>query len=821
MFKTYIITAIRFFANKWVVTLINIMGLAIGITCALLIFLFIQYELSVDQFHNKIDKLYRLLIVGESRDIDHVLEYRSDIIQERVRFLHKYPEITNFIRLLPWQGIIEHKKRWIRESRFWFADPHIFDMLTLPLKRGNPKTVLQVPNSVVITPAMADKYFGKEDPIGKTLTMHMSLYPALYTFTVTGILESLPKASSIKIDFLAYIPFEKLTQDRREIAGDTRQYVEVLTLVELVDPAVYQSLQEKVSDFYCHDVDKSMSLENIKYQLEPFKNAYLKSKATFWVSDFIPYFEDALMRKSDKRLFITLAVLGGIILVVSCINIINLATSQATLRAKEIGTRKVVGELRRQLIIQFITEIVLMSYLALLLALVLTELLLPSFNTLIKRELSINYINNGVFLLGVVGIATLFGILSGIYPTFVLSSLKPVAALKSLRLQSSTLIRKGQVITQIGMCVTFIIFSLVMLDEMNVLKVKDIGFNSENLIFFRVDDKDLAKRYPAFKKEILRIPGVTNMTASNFVPWKYGFMLTYAFYDDDARVRAQTMFADSSFIETYQIPVVDGEGFSTKRAEMPGYVIINEAARKVLQSTGTDPLFKVIDIPVSNTFWQHQILGIIQDYYYFYPSKRIKPLAILPSYHVRFVRNFVTIRLADGNHTDILAKIAKTVKRFFPKSPFEYKYVAKEMEKMHAQKLGYHWMALIFITGFALFIAAGGLFGFATYEYERCAKEIGIRKALGAKPIQIAMHFVLRFCKLTLIANVIAWPICYFIIQRILRTIDYPHPIQISLTYFLLAGLLTLVLTIVTVWYPTYRAALVDAAKALRYELKD
>jgi putative ABC transport system permease protein len=821
MFKTYFMTVIRFFAKNKVVTLINIMGLAMGITCALLVFLFIQYELSVDQFHNKIDKLYRLLIVGESRDIDHVLEYRSDIIQERVRFLQKYPEITNVVRLLPWHGKIEHKKRWIRESRFWFADPHIFDMLTLPLKRGNPKTVLQIPNSVVITPAVAAKYFGEEDPIGKTLKLHMSLFPALYTFTVTGILESLPKASSIKIDFLAYIPFEKLTQDRREITGDTRQYVEVLTLVELVDQTAYQSLQEKVSDFYCHDVDKSMSLENMKYQLEPFKNAYLKSKATFWVSDFIPYFEDALVRKSDKRFLITLTVLGVIILVFSCINIINLAIAQANLRAKEIGTAKVVGAQRRQLIIQFITETVLMSYLALLLALILTELLLPSFNTLIKRELSFNYINNGVFLLGMVGIATFSGILSGIYPAFVLSSLKPATELKSLRLQSSTLLRKGLVITQIGMCVTFILFSLVMLDEMNVLKVKNVGFNSQNLIFFQVDDKDLVERYPAFKKEILRISGVTHMTASNFVPWKYGFTPSYAFYDDDTRVRAQTIFADSSFIETYQIPVVDGEGFSTKRAEMPGYVIINETARKVLQSTGTDSLFKVIDIPVGNALWQHHVLGIMQDFYYFYPSKRIKALAILPSYHVRFVRNFVTIRLAEGNHTDILAKIEKTVKRFFPRALFDYKYIAKEMEKMHTQKLGYRWIALVFITGFSLFIAAGGLFGFATYESERCTKEIGIRKALGAKPMQIAMHFILRFVKLTLIANVIAWPICYFIIQGILRVIDYPHPIQISLTYFLLAGLLTLVLTIVTVWVQTYRAALVDPVKALQYEQKE
>jgi putative ABC transport system permease protein len=793
------------------------MGLAIGITCALLVFLFVQYELSVDQFHRNIDRLYLLTIVGESRDVDRAQEYRRDIVESLApQLLHQYSEITNVVRLVDWQVKIDCENRQIRENRFWFADPHIFDMLTLPLKRGNPETALQAPNSVVITPAMAAKFFGEDDPIGKTFKIVMYWFPISYTFTVSGIIEPLPKASSIKIDFLAHVPFERIGQDVKRFAPYSQTYV--ATLVELADPSAYQSLQGKLSKHHVFDDYKSRNLVDMQYQLEPFKDAYLKSKATLYESNSAPHFEDEVYRSSDIRLLITLTVLGGIILVVSCINIINLATAQATLRAKEIGVRKVVGAQQRQLIIQFITETVLMSYLALLLALVLTELLLPSFNTLIKRELSVNYINNWAFLLGMVGIATLSGILSGIYPAFVLSSLKPAAALKSLRLQSSILLRKGLMILQISVCVTVFLFSLVMLDEMNALKVKDVGFNSQNLIFFQVDDKDLAKRYQAFKKEILHIPGVTHMTASNFVPWKYGFMLSFAFYNKDTAVRAKTLSVDTSFIETYQIPIVDGEGFRTELVENEGRVIINETARKVLQSSGTDPLLRSIGIPRGTSFWRHRVQGIMQDFYCFYPTKRVKPLAILPSRYLRMGREYMTIRLVEDNHSEILNKIEKTVKRFFPKSPFEYKYVAKEMEKMHAQKMGYRWLVLVFTTGFALFIAAVGLFGFATYESERCTKEIGIRKALGAKPIQIAMHFILRFAKLTLIANVIAWPICYFIIQRILRVIDYPHPIQISLAYFLLAGLLTLVLTIVTVWVQTYRAALVDPVKALRYE---
>lgn len=816
MFKNYFVTALRSFAKNKLVTFINITGLAIGLACVLLVFLFVQYEFSVDKFIEKIDRLYLVTIVGENRDVSHTMEHRSDIVETLApQLVQDYPEITNVVRLMPWQGKVDFKKRGIRENRFWFTDPHIFSMLTLPLKRGNPMTVLQAPNSVVITPAMAVKYFGDEDPVGKTIKILMSLWPVSYTLTITGIIEPLPKTSSFKIDFLAHVPFDRISMDRKKRSSDRFMNAWSLTLVELPDAVSTKLLQEKLSKHECFDREKEFNLRNLKYRLEPFRDAYLKSNATFFESDADPHQQDEAMRTSDIRLMVFLTVLGCIILVVSCINIINLATARSTLRAREIGVRKVVGAQQRQLIFQFITETILLSYMALGFALLLTELLLPSFNTLIKRELSVNYTTNWVFLLGMIGIATLTGIVSGIYPAFVLSAFKPITALKSVRLQSSTLVRKSLMILQIGLCVGVFLFALVMLDEIKALKIKDCGFNSRDLIFFQIDDKELVKRYPAFKREILRIPGVANITASSFVPWQYGIIPAVSWYNENIAARTRLIPADTSFMETYQISIVEGEGFRTNRLRMDGYTIINETARKVLQSNGTDPLSKNI---CSSFGWCNRVRGVMKDFNFFYPAKRIRPLAIVSSRYVLYFQNQVTIRMAAGNHIPILAKIETAVKRFFPQAPFEYQYVAKEMEKMHKQKMGYRWMALLFVTGFALFIAAVGLFGFATYETERCTKEIGIRKSLGAKPMQIVLYFILRFFRLTLIANVIAWPICYFIIHRILKIIDYPHPIQINFTHFLWAGLLTLVLTIVTVWAQTYRAALVDPVKALRYE---
>ena len=818
MFKTYLITSLRALAKNKLISIINIMGLSVGLSCALLVFLFVQYEVDVDQFHQKIDSIYRLIVVGESKDIGQALEYRSDIdYRAAPRLLQAYPEITNVACLMPQWGKIDYQNQQIRENRFWFADSHIFNLLTLPLKRGNPDIALQAPNSVLITPEMAAKYFGEEDPVGKTFKMVLFWYPVSYTFTVTGILEPLPETSSIKIDFLAHVPFERLRQDIKTVSGEGDPSCDVIIFAELAHRSALETLQEKLKELDVREFYKSLNLKNMRYRLEPFKHAYLTSKATYYEADASPNLINTSFRSGDMRSIILLVLMGGIILIVSCINIINLGTAQATLRAREIGVRKVVGARRRQLILQFISETILLSCLSLLFALVFTELLLPSFNTLVQRELSVNYLNNWIFLLGMVGITVLTGFLSGIYPAFVLSAFKPVTALKSRRLGSSAFIRKGLMMMQTCVCVAVLLFALVMRAEISALKTRTVGFNSHNLIFFQIEDEHLFERYPSLKKEVLRIPGVMNLTASNFVPWQYGFMIYFAYYNQDVAVRSQTLSIDTSFMDTYQIPLTAGEGFRTEWVENEGKIIINETARKLLQSSGTDPLSRSIGIS-NASFWRNRVQGIMRDFYCLYPAKRIQPLVLISTRFLRMGREYVTIRLAENNQGAILAAIEKTVKRFFPKTPFDYTYVDKAMEELHRRKMGYRMWALVFTTGFSLFIAGVGLFGFAAYETERCTKEIGIRKTLGASPLQIAVHFILRFAKLTLMANLLAWPVCYFIIQWILRLIDYPHPVRIGFTHFLWAGLLTLALTIVVVWAQTLRAASIDPVKALRYE---
>lgn len=821
MLKTELMAAVNYLSRNKLAASLKAIGLSIGIACLLLVILLIQFEFSVDRFHHNIDNIYRLLIVGESRSDDHTLKYYSDIVQSRALFLKSLPEVKDILRMVPKPGRIKFKNTWIRENRFWLTDPNVFNIFTMPLRYGDPETVLETPHSVVLTPVMASKYFGEDDPIGKTIRMQFSIIPVEYTFKVTGILEPLPKNSSIQIDFLAHIPFERFSHDRREISGNISEWVHALTFIELVDPAFYPDFQEKLGEIRCHDVDKSASLDNLKYQLEPLKRTYLHSKADFLAPSSI----DAAQKKGNVEFLVILMVLGLIVLVVSCVNTINFNPPLVNLPSKRVDVEINLHTIRTQLIVRHIIENVLMCCLAILLSIVLLELLLPFVKDSFNRDIVVSYADNWIFWFCLFVVAIFVVLLSSAFPVLVISSLKLETISKKPILKSYQLLRSGLIISQLVLCLTILILSLVIFDQLNVIRTKDAGFNTKNLIFFQVDDKNLVEHYPAFKKEVLDIYGVEQMTASNFVPWSHGAMFKLAYYDHDAIVIANTMFVDPSFLETYQIEIVDGDGFSTKWTEMPGYLVINETARKVLQSTGTDPLFKSVGIPVvggspigSSSFWQNRVQGVIRDFFILHPLNSIQPLAIIPSYHLRYMRSYITIRLADHNQANILSKIEEVVERYFPQILLDIRYIDSEMAKMHHKIMAGYLKAIICIVSFVVFITLVGLIGYSFYETDRCAKEIGIRKTLGAKPIQIATQLIFRFCKLTLIANVIAWPICYYIVQWGQGVIDYPYPVQICVTHFIWIGLLSLLLTIIVVLVQTYHAALIDPARALRYE---
>ena len=393
-------------------------------------------------------------------------EFGQMLLQVGPTLLRKYDEVKNLARLMPWRGKIRHNRSWVREDRIWFTDPHIFDLLTLPLLRGDPETALQTSHSLVLTPAMANKYFGDEDPMGKTLKMQMATFPAFYTFTVTGILKHLPKTSSMRIDFLAHIPYEQLTADQRKISRTMSLWVHAMIFVELSHSSTHGLVQEKLKDLYCHDPDKSMGLEQMAFEIHPFKHAYLRSKARYVGSITDLRVGEEVIRSGSLQSLVFIAILGGIALVFSMLNFTMLSIARS------------VRQRRKR--VWFIGESVLLAGLAILPALGLTDLLLPFFNDLVHRELEIRHAFNWIHLMGMVGIAAITSLVPGICLAL------------GLRLSGSGvhgsplsfLFSKALLLVQISICALVLVFALALLDETNAPKSRDLGFTAKNLIFF-------------------------------------------------------------------------------------------------------------------------------------------------------------------------------------------------------------------------------------------------------------------------------------------------------------------------------------------------
>ncbi|MCP4689621.1 MAG: FtsX-like permease family protein [Desulfobacterales bacterium] len=808
MFSNYLITAIRSLARNKMASGISIIGLALGISCALLIFLFIQFELSFDDFHTNRDRIYRVLQKGirktEARDEVYI---SSNPYELTPKLQGEFPGIESVVRLTPQIGVVKYGDRKFEEGNFYFTDPGFFGMFDFPLKSGNPDTALAAPNTVVLTEEMAEKYFGEEDPMGKVIKLKV-YYMDQQSFTVTGVLRSIPRNSSIRINFLARKPFDLL---KKALPRWMPYYA--YTYIKLIDGASENQVAEKLSKLKMRDFYSDALFFEWNFILQPFKDLHFYNEANYRSVNGRSGNE---LLEGNLMLIFLLAALSIMILVISCINVMNLSTARSANRAKEIGVRKVIGADRGQLIVQFLTESILMALLSLVLSIALVEASLKFFNTMIHRDLVIDYANNAGYLISMGGLTVMVGLFSGLYPAFFLSSLHPVKTLKGENAPASITLRKTLMITQIVVSICIFIFSFLITREVGFLRDKPLGFDTERVIVFKLDDLGLGKKYPGFKKSLLGLPGVSHVTLSAYGTWGRGTVgfSTFSCLGTDAVNQQQLMLADPDYLRVFKIPVVEGENFPENKDAAENMCIINKAAKKELGFD--DVLGRKLR---HGGFFIRRIIGVVDDFHYRYPTEEIRPLVIVPAdnyYGIR--RRFISVRLLPGAEEETIAKIGDAVKNFFPNLIFQYAYVDKEIERMHAARNDHFEIALKFSTGFSIFIACLGLFGFAEYETTRKTKEVGIRKALGAGRVQIALHFVKGFVKMTIIANIIAWPISFYLSRRILAGIGYPYSFNMGLSIFILAGLTTLLLTALTTCVQTTRAASVNPVDALRDE---
>ena len=709
MFKNYILTAFRSLLQNKTATLISIAGLALGVSCALLIFLYVQFELSYDNFHSKRSDIYRVIVEGKSKHSNQAF-YHSSIVHDLVPRLLKefkpsegfkhpkeFKNIGNAVRLSPQTVHLRHNELLNEEINFYFTESSLFDVFDFPLQKGDSKTALADNNSIVLSREMAIKYFGSQNPVGQKITFTI-FNTSQFTFTITGVLEPIPKNSSLKINFLAAFSFDRL----KEMLPDwmplyTYSYIKfdwfsdyylgygtswrsfrwTPTLVTIVDAVKRKLVTVLLPDFF-----SDTFFDNWVFTLEPLKPSLFGEKKTF----IAPTNEfDKTSDKKSFRLVLFLSVMGVLILAISCINAINLSIARSTNRAKEIAVRKVMGADRRQLIFQFLTESVLLSILSLIFAVSLVELFLPYFSKIVHQPLLLDYLKNWGYIAAMGGVVIITGIVSGLYPAFFLSSFQPVETLKGESLLFSKRLRQLLLIFQITISVCMFLFSFLFFQETNFLRDKPLGFNKNQIIFFKLDDAALKDKYLSFKKVLMELPGVAGATRSSLAAWQFGMTAVSTIKCPETGINAQArlLLVDSDYLNVYEIPIIEGKNFPGPAENMKDLCIINDAARHLLKINNiTDKRI------IQEGKHSRQIIGTAKDFHFQYPFKKIDPLVmVVTDNYYGMNRPYISVRLLPGDHKETILNIREAVNRFFPETVFSHEYVDREIEKMHWKKM--------------------------------------------------------------------------------------------------------------------------------------
>jgi putative ABC transport system permease protein len=808
MFKNQLVITLRNLSRQLGYTFINICGLTIGIVCCILILLYVTDEMSYDQYHKNVENIYRIGthgVIGPN-------EFKGVVTPAPMApaFIEELPEVITATRIRNYGfPVISYKDKVFSEERFFWADSTIFSIFTIPFIKGDPATALTEPNTVVFSEAMVQKYFGDEDPLNKMVALNNGV-----TYMVTGVMENIPHNSHFHFDFIASLVSYQATLNDFWVSNNFYTYV------LLKDGATQVQLEEKLSHF----VEK-YALPQIEAITGQSFSAMLEAGSRYgWfvqpLSEIHLYSdEEHEIEPNGNATYVyifTLIALG--ILAIACINFMNLATARSAKRAREVGVRKTLGSNRGQLIIQFLSESIFLTFIALALALVLAKLLLPYYNVLIEKQLMLGSIIQVNTLPLLLLFTVIVGILAGIYPAFILSSFKPVEVLKgSLKSQakSGLFLRSGLVIFQFGISVALIAGTIIVGNQLNFLQLKNLGFNKEQVVVVEKTD-DIGQQLDAFRNELNKIPAVVSVSNSthyigqnfNSNAFKVGGPT-----NNETQI-IWTMRTDFDFASTYEVPIKEGRFYSREFRTDSSGVVLNEEAVKVLGLR--DPIGKEI-IRIGQTAEQSlrlTVIGVMKDFHFESLHYQIRPLIILPFGRGGFGR-YVSVRIKPDNVRETIHAIEQSWKNLAGNQAFEYFFFDEEFQRLYSseQKTGKLSSAFSFL---AIFIACLGLFGLASFNAEKRTKEIGVRKVLGATVTDIVFMLFKDTAKLVVIANFIALPIIYFIMDSWLQ--GFAYRINIDWTVFVFTVMISFIVAILTVSYQALKAAFLNPAIALHYE---
>jgi putative ABC transport system permease protein len=763
---------------------INIAGLAIGITACVLLLLWVQDEWSYDKFHANAKELYRVLLdpLGASTTHEAV---SPPVLAKKMK--ENFPEVVNTARISTSGTLLfKHGDKTFYEGQGIFADDAFFEMFSFSFLQGDPATAFSELHSIVITEDLASKYFGSENPLGNILTINNKI-----DYKVTGIIKNVPHNSHL--DFHYVRSFELL----EEFGVDINSWgnVSFFTYVQLQKNSLSSDVDEKLKAL----IEKEDPGHNL-YYLQPLTQIHLRSNFNF----------DPAITGNIMYIYIFMAA-AVFILFIACINFMNLATARSGTRAKEVGMRKAVGAYRIDIIKQFFGESILLSFTALLFAMILLWLLIPLFNSLAGKDLSLSHSGFFQMLLGLMSITFLTGLLSGSYPAMFLSSFQTVNVIKNLP-QSGTkgaLFRKILVVTQFSLTIIILIGTIVVHDQLDHIRNQNLGYDKDYMVCFPLRGEIMGKLDTA-RAELLKNPSILNFAATSSLPTYIGSGTSGAEWEGkppDVRIQMQIASVDYSYMDTYRMEMAEGRFFSKDfESDSKEGFILNEAAIKAM----------ALDSPLGKRFSSFgkdgRIIGVIKDFNYKSLHSEIEPLILLME--PRGYR-YGCIRISSENIEGTIAHLESTWNKFSAGFPFDYTFLDDRIDNLYRseQRVG---TVFNYFTILVIFISCLGLFGLASFTTEQRTKEIGIRKVLGAPVSSILLLLSKEFAKWVLLANIIAWPAAFLIMNKWLESFAYRTGIGLQ-TFFLSAGL-ALAIALVTVSYQCIRAALSNPVDSLKYE---
>ena len=816
MFKNYFKVAFRNLSRSKGYTLITLSGLAIGIAACLLAFLYIQDELSYDRFHEKSERIFRITtrMVRDGVEINIV----GAGAPAAKTMVEEFPEVENAVRFREeGSAKVQVGATVFREKRVIYSDPSFFDVFSVPLLKGDRQAVLAAPRTVVLSKTTAEKYFGAADPVGRTLRIDDK-----DDWQVSGVFADIPRTSHFHFDLIASFSTLDLTTDPSMGSWMSFNFQTYLLLrpgasasgLEAKLPLLFAThLAPEIKQFMGISLEDFMTKAKMKldYSLQPLAAIHLHSN--YDGGEFEP--------NSDIKYIFLFSAVSLFILILAIINFVNLSTARSISRAKEVGLRKVLGSFRLDLIKQFLTESLVLCLLALAVACLLLVIILPLFNSLTAKELAVSALANPAAIAAVLALTLLVTIMAGAYPAFLLSAFRPASILRGQAGSGAGKgrLRRGLVVFQFAVSAVMIIGTIVVFRQLHYIQNKKLGFDKEQVLILR-HSQLLGNHAETLKQELAKVPQVVSATLSSYLPIPSARARMPIARADNPNPRQAFPISfwqiDEDYIATLGMKIVAGRNFSAQFSGDAQTVLINQAAVRhfglkkplgqtlIMMDMDAEKPGAMVQVPCT-------VIGVVEDFHYESLREAIAPLVLRRG---QSLGNLV-MRLKPGQ----IAAVIKTLKRkwtaLLPGEPFEYAFLDESLNMLYESEMRIGSIFAIF-AALAVFIGCLGLFGLASFSAAKRTKEIGIRKVLGAAIHEMALLLVRDYVLLVGLANLIAWPVAYYLMQRWLQ--NFAYRTSINVTVFVLSGLLGLAIALLTVGYQAIRAARANPVDSLRYE---